>query len=72
MIMTGYVAWSSKRVSHLITTHPSTMTSIINQIQASITGKATSKLDEYEENARERQKDTNMQDRTQTPPQIKS
>jgi hypothetical protein len=48
------------------------MTNIINQIQASITGKATSKLDEYEENARERQKDTNMQDRTQTPPQIKS
>jgi hypothetical protein len=33
----GYLAWSSKRVSHLITTHPSTVISIITQIQASIT-----------------------------------
>jgi hypothetical protein len=39
-IMTTYLAWSSKRVSHLITTHPSTMISIINQRQASITGEA--------------------------------
>jgi hypothetical protein len=38
-IKIGYLAWSSKRVSHLIT-NPSTMISIINQIQASITGEA--------------------------------
>jgi hypothetical protein len=38
--MTGYLAWSRKRVSHLITTHPSTVISIIKQIQASITGEA--------------------------------
>jgi hypothetical protein len=52
--MTGYLAWSSKRVSHLITTHPGTMISIINQIHASIIGEATGKLVGYEENARER------------------
>jgi hypothetical protein len=40
--------------SHLITTHPSTMISIIKQIQASITSEA-SDLGEYEENAREKQ-----------------
>jgi hypothetical protein len=39
-IKIGYIAWSSKRVSHLITTHPSIMISIIKQIQASITGGA--------------------------------
>jgi hypothetical protein len=36
----GYLAWSSKRVSHLITTDPTTMISIIKQIHASITGEA--------------------------------
>jgi hypothetical protein len=36
----GYLAWPSKRVSYLITTHPSTVISIINQIQASRTGEA--------------------------------
>jgi hypothetical protein len=54
--MTVYLAWSSKRISWLITTHPSTMISIINQIQASITGEAIGKLSEYEENAKGRQK----------------
>jgi hypothetical protein len=39
------------------------MTSIINQIQASITSKAIDNLDEYEENAIEKQKDINIQDR---------
>jgi hypothetical protein len=62
--MIGYLAWSSKRVSHLISTHPSTMTSIIIQVQASITSEATDNLGEYEENAIEMQKDTNIQDRT--------
>jgi hypothetical protein len=38
--MIGYLAWSSKRVSHLITTHPSIVISIIKQIQSSITGEA--------------------------------
>jgi hypothetical protein len=53
--MTGYLAWSSKRVSHLISTHPSTMTGIIIQIQASITSEAIDNLGEYEENAIEKQ-----------------
>jgi hypothetical protein len=48
-IMTGYLAWSSKRVSHLISIHLSTMISIINQIQASITGEAIDRLDRYDE-----------------------
>jgi hypothetical protein len=38
--ITSYLAWSSKRVSDLITTHPSTMISIIKQIQGSITCEA--------------------------------
>jgi hypothetical protein len=42
------------------------MISIIIQIQASITGKANN-LGEYEKNAREKQKDTNIQDK-HTPP----
>jgi hypothetical protein len=46
--MTGYLAWSSKRVSHLISTHPSIVTSIVNQIQASIMGEAEGNLGEYE------------------------
>jgi acyl-CoA thioesterase len=33
----GYLVWSSKRVSHLITTHSSTMINIIKQIEANIT-----------------------------------
>jgi hypothetical protein len=70
--MTGYLAWSSKRVLDLISTHPCTMISIINQIQASITGEATSKLGENEENVTEKQKNTNIQDRIQAPPQTKS
>jgi hypothetical protein len=37
----SYLAWSSKRGSHLITTYLSTMISIIKQIQASITCEAT-------------------------------
>jgi hypothetical protein len=48
-IMTGYLAWSSKRVSHLISTHPSIVTSIINQIQASIIGDAIDNLGRYDE-----------------------
>jgi hypothetical protein len=51
-IMTGYLAWSSKRVSYLISTHPSIMISIIIQIQASITSEATDNLGEYERNAK--------------------
>jgi hypothetical protein len=37
-IIAGYLAWPSKRLSHHITTHPSTVISIIKQIQASIAG----------------------------------
>jgi hypothetical protein len=66
-IMIGYLAWSSKRISHLISTHYSIMTSIIIQIQASITSEAIDNLDEYEENAIEKKKDTHIQDRTQPP-----
>jgi hypothetical protein len=68
--MTSDLACSSKRVSHLLLT-PSTMTSIIIQIQVSIMGEAIDNLGEYEENATEKQKDTNIQDKTQTPPQTK-
>jgi hypothetical protein len=39
-IMTGYVAWSSKKDSHLNSIHLTIMISIINQIQASIIGEA--------------------------------
>jgi hypothetical protein len=67
--MTGYLAWSSKRVSHLISTHRSTMIGIIIQIQANITSDALDNLGEYEENTIEKQKDTNIQDKTQAPPQ---
>jgi hypothetical protein len=38
--MIVYLAWSSKRVLHLITTHHSIVISIIKQIQANITGEA--------------------------------
>jgi hypothetical protein len=69
--MIGYLAYSSKTVSHLISTHPSTMAGIIIQIQASITSEAIDNLGEYEENAIEKQKDTNIQDRIQAPPQTK-
>jgi hypothetical protein len=47
--MTSYLAWSSKRVSHLISTHPSIMTSIINQIQASVIGEAIDNLGRSDE-----------------------
>jgi hypothetical protein len=47
--MTSYLAWSSKRISHLISTHPSIMTSIINQIQASVIGEAIDNLGRYDE-----------------------
>jgi hypothetical protein len=39
-IIAGYLVWPSKRVSQLITTHPSTVISTIKQIQASIIGEA--------------------------------
>jgi hypothetical protein len=58
--MTGYLAWLSKRVSHVISTHPSIMIGIIIQIQASITSKAIDNLGENDENAIEKQKDTNI------------
>jgi hypothetical protein len=70
-IMIGYLAWSSKKVSHLISTHPSIMTGIIIQIHASITSEAKDNLGEYEENATEKQKGTNIQDRIQATPQTK-
>jgi hypothetical protein len=71
-IMIGYLAWSSKRVSHLISTHPSIMISIINQIHASITSEAIDNLGEYEESATEKQNDANIHDRIQTLPRTKS
>jgi hypothetical protein len=39
-IMISYLARSSKIVSHLISTHPIIMTSIVNQIQTSILSEA--------------------------------
>jgi hypothetical protein len=58
--MIGYLACSTKRVSHLIFTHHSTMIGIIIQIQASITGDAIDNLCEYKGNTIEKQKDTNI------------
>jgi hypothetical protein len=48
-MMIGYLAWSSKRVSYLISTHPSTMIDIIIQIQGSITSKEIENFGGYEE-----------------------
>jgi hypothetical protein len=47
--MTSPLAWSTKRVSHLISAHPSIMIGIVNQIQASITGEAIDTLGRYDE-----------------------
>jgi hypothetical protein len=47
-IMISYLARSSKKVSHLISTHPNTVTSIVNQILASIISEAIGKLGRYE------------------------
>jgi hypothetical protein len=58
--MIGYLAWPRKRVSHLITTHPSTMTSIVKQIQASITSEAKLTYVSIREKAAEKQKGTNI------------
>jgi hypothetical protein len=43
------------------------MTDIIIQMHASITSEAMDNLGEYEENATEKQKDIDIQDRTQAP-----
>ena len=48
------------------------MTGIIIKIQASITNGVIDNLSEYEENATEKQNDTNIQDKKQTPPQTKA
>jgi hypothetical protein len=61
--MTGYLAWSSKRVSHLISTHPSIMISIINQIQASITGEAIDKICSYDKMQCDKNKIEYIQDK---------
>jgi hypothetical protein len=47
--MTSYLAWSRKRVSFLISTHTSIMTSIINKIQTSIIGEAIDNSGRYDE-----------------------
>jgi hypothetical protein len=70
--MTSYLAWSGNRVSHRISTHPSIMTSIINQIQASITGEEIDNLDIYDEMQCNEKKIECIQDKTQTPPQTKT
>jgi hypothetical protein len=70
-IITSHLAWSSKRVSHLISTHPSIMTSIINQIQASITGEAIDNLGRYDEIQCDENKIEYIQVKAQVPPQTK-
>jgi hypothetical protein len=67
--MISYLAWSSRRVSHLISTHPSIMISIINQIQASITGEAIDNLGRYDEMQCNEKKIEYIQDKVQAPPQ---
>jgi hypothetical protein len=69
--MTSYLGWSSKRVSHLISTHPSIMISIINQIQASITGETIDKLGRYDEMHCDDDKIEYIHGKARTPPQIK-
>jgi hypothetical protein len=69
--MTGYLAWSSKRDSHLISTHPSIMTSISNQIQASITGETKDILGRYDEMQCDENKIEYIQDKVQAAPQTK-
>jgi hypothetical protein len=69
--MTSYLTWSSKRVSHLISTHPSTITSIINQIQASIIGEAIDSLGRYDEMQYDEKNVKYVQDKAQSPPQTK-
>jgi hypothetical protein len=70
--MTRYLAWSSKRVSHLISTHPSIMTSIINQIQTSTTGEAIDNLGRYDKMQCDEKKMEYIQGKTQAPHQTKS
>jgi hypothetical protein len=65
--MSDYLAWSSKRVSHLISTHPSIMTSLINQVQASITGEAIDNLSRYDEMQCDKNKIEYIQDKAQAP-----
>jgi hypothetical protein len=69
--MTSYLSWSSKRVSHLISTHPSIMISIINQIQASITGEAIDTLGRCDEMQCDENKIESKQDKAQDPCQTK-
>jgi hypothetical protein len=69
--MTGYLAWPRKIVSHFISTHPSIMISIINQIQASITGEAIDDLDRYDKMQHDENKIEYIQGKTQTPHQTK-
>jgi hypothetical protein len=69
--MTGYLAGSSKRVSHLISTHPIIMISIINQIHTSIASEAIDRLDRHDEMQCEESKMKYIQGKTQAPPQTK-
>jgi hypothetical protein len=68
-IIIGYLAWSSKRVSHLFSTHPSIMISIIIQIHASIIGEAIDRLGRYDEMQCDENKIEYIQDKAQAPPQ---
>jgi hypothetical protein len=67
--MTSYLARSSKRVSHLISTHPSIMTSIVNQIQTSIISEAELILVNMKEMQKKRKRIQNIHGKTQAPPQ---
>jgi hypothetical protein len=69
--MTSYLTWSSKRVSHLISTHPSIMIGIINQKQASIIGEAIDRLSRYDKMQCNKNKIEYIQGKTQAPPQTK-
>jgi hypothetical protein len=62
-IMTGYLAWFSKKVSHLISTHPSVVIRIINQIQATITSEAKVNYVSMKEIQQKDKRIQNIQDR---------
>jgi hypothetical protein len=71
-IMISYLEWYSKRVSHLISTYPSIMISIINQIQTSIISEAIDRLGRYDKMQCDENKIEYIQDKAQTPPQTKA
>jgi uncharacterized membrane protein (DUF106 family) len=62
-IMTSYLSRPDKRVSHLISTHPSIMIGIVNQIQTSITSEVEFTCVNMKEMQKKSKRIQNIQDR---------